>query len=921
MAAPLSRWDELDRPLQEGILTQKEERKAGIDQRRKTVFKPEPAELGRSNQEELEKVDLTTDDWPRITYVNKGLPAEEKTALIEVLKEFSDVFAWTYDEVPGLNPQIVAHHLNIRPGTRPVKQAQRNFRPELELQIKEEVQRLSQASFIKPIQYPTWLANIVLVKKKNEKIRVCVDFKDLNKACPKDDFPLPIIDSLVDSTSGHEMFSFMDGYSGYNHIKMTPCDAEKIAFRTPLGNFHYTVMPFGLKNAGATYQRAMTAIFHDMLHRNVEDYMDDLVIKSRRKEEHLADLRRVFERCRKYKLKMNPLKCAFRVEAGRFLALAEVTHAFGSLLKGSPEFKWGEEHQQALIRVKNLLSSLITMVAPQQGIPLRLYITSTEHSIRALLAQEKEGRECPIYYISRVIQGAEVRYLLIEHHCLSLAFVVKKFRHYFLAHTIHLITRCDPLRYLFSRLVMSRRVAADFCEFDIQCSVPRAILSQALADLMAQFPSGEYEPVKTDLPHEDLEEACCAAKDAIWTLSFDGSSTAQGGAEYEALVLGLLAAREGKVKRLHVQGDSNLVVKQLDGSYTIKEPSLAAYRTIIQKLSGHFDELCMTHTPRTANRHPDALATLASKVAIVGESVNIRIQKKEASCLHNDEFTNDRKEENWRDAFESHLRDGKGKIPLSELKDYTLYLGTLYYRAPGGILARCVGTEEAACVLHTIHKQTCGNDSLSFIQENTEAGVFLAIHGKRGEHHPEGVPEDREDAAALKRDARRFFISSGELMRRGFDGNAKRCISTSDVQEVLKQTHGDEHQGWRKLYNWIIQIGYYWPTMQKDSRRLGELEGLQEQRDHAKGKLKIYQQRVARAYNATVRPRAFQEGELVLRTATHIMRNQSGPKFTPKWEGPYEIRTASGSGYYEIGEVGSNTLGLFNAKWLKKYYA
>ncbi|XP_059638839.1 uncharacterized protein LOC132281121 [Cornus florida] len=145
--------------------------------------------------------------------------------------------------------------------------AQRSFRPELELQINEEVQRLLQAGFIKPIQHSTWLVNVVPIKKKNGKIRVCVDFKDLNKACPKDNFPLPIIDNLIDSTAGHEMFSFMDGYNGYNHIRMAQCDAEKMAFCTLMGNFHFTVMHFSLKNAGFTYQRVMTAIFHDMLQK------------------------------------------------------------------------------------------------------------------------------------------------------------------------------------------------------------------------------------------------------------------------------------------------------------------------------------------------------------------------------------------------------------------------------------------------------------------------------------------------------------------------------------------------------------------------------------------------------------------------------------------------------------------------------
>ena len=122
------------------------------------------------------------------------------------------------------------------------------------------------AGFIKPIQHPCWLSNIVPVKKKNGQIRCCVDFRNLNKACPKDEFPLPNMDLLIDSVAGSAMFSFMDGFSGYNQIRMAPKDVEKISFRTPMGNFYYTVMPFGLKNASATYQRAMTAIFHDMMH-------------------------------------------------------------------------------------------------------------------------------------------------------------------------------------------------------------------------------------------------------------------------------------------------------------------------------------------------------------------------------------------------------------------------------------------------------------------------------------------------------------------------------------------------------------------------------------------------------------------------------------------------------------------------------
>ena len=127
------------------------------------------------------------------------------------------------------------------------------------------------------------------------------------------------MDLLIDYAAGNAMFSFMDGFSGYNQIKMAPKDAKKTAFRTPMGNFYYTVMPFGLKNAGATYQRAMTAIFHDMMHKELKDYVDDIVVKSRKREEHFRVLKRVFERCRAFKLRMNPLKCAFRVSSGKFL--------------------------------------------------------------------------------------------------------------------------------------------------------------------------------------------------------------------------------------------------------------------------------------------------------------------------------------------------------------------------------------------------------------------------------------------------------------------------------------------------------------------------------------------------------------------------------------------------------------------------
>ena len=138
---------------------------------------------------------------------------------------------------------------------------------------------------------------------------MCADYRDLNRASPKDNFPLPHINILVDNTPNFALFSFMDGFSGYSQIKMAPEDMEKTTFITLWGTFCYKVMSFGLKNAGATYQRAMVALFHDMMHQEIKVYVDNIIAKSKTEEEHLVNLRKLFERLRKYQLRLNKGNC------------------------------------------------------------------------------------------------------------------------------------------------------------------------------------------------------------------------------------------------------------------------------------------------------------------------------------------------------------------------------------------------------------------------------------------------------------------------------------------------------------------------------------------------------------------------------------------------------------------------------------
>ncbi|GKV34835.1 hypothetical protein SLEP1_g43177 [Rubroshorea leprosula] len=272
-------------------------------------------------QDPLEEVNLGTEADPKITFISGSLEPCLHDKIITILHEYKDYFAWDYSEMPGLDRNLVEHRLPIRSDFKPFKQPPRRMSPEVTLKVKEEIERLLKVGFIRTSRYVEWLSNVVHVVKKNGKLRICVDFRNINLATPKDEYPMPIADLLVDGATRHRILSFMDGHSGYNQIFIAEEDIPKTAFRFPraIGTYEWVVMPFGLKNVGATYQRAMNAIFHDMIGRFMEIYIDDVVVKSNEDEEHLEHLKLAFERMRKHGLKMNPLKCAFGVSAGNFL--------------------------------------------------------------------------------------------------------------------------------------------------------------------------------------------------------------------------------------------------------------------------------------------------------------------------------------------------------------------------------------------------------------------------------------------------------------------------------------------------------------------------------------------------------------------------------------------------------------------------
>jgi hypothetical protein len=194
---------------------------------------------------------------------------------MDLFKEFCDVFAWSYEKMPGIDPKIVEHEITTYPDAKPGRQKLCPVNPMKATTIKIEVEKFLKVGFIYPIHLTQWVSNPVSVNKKQGMIRVCTNFHDLNKACPKDNFPTPFIDQIINECAGCKAFSFMDDFLGYNQIQIKPEDQYKTTFICLWGTFSYCKMPFGLKNVGATFQRAMSFSFHDLKHI-VEAYLDDL---------------------------------------------------------------------------------------------------------------------------------------------------------------------------------------------------------------------------------------------------------------------------------------------------------------------------------------------------------------------------------------------------------------------------------------------------------------------------------------------------------------------------------------------------------------------------------------------------------------------------------------------------------------------
>nr|KYP64946.1 Retrovirus-related Pol polyprotein from transposon 17.6 [Cajanus cajan] len=706
--------------------------------------------------------------------------------------------------MPGIYPRFLCHRLAVCRDARPIAQKKRKMGDEKRKAADAEVKKLLQAKFIREVTYTTWLANVVLVRKNNGKWRMCTDYTDLNKACPKDAYPLPCIDRLVDGASGHSIFSFLDAYSGYNQIRMHSADEEKTAFITESANFCYKVMPFGLKNAGATYQRLMDKVFQGQIGRNIEIYVDDMVVKSNSLSGHLADLAEIFGELRKHNMRLNPEKCTFGVKGGKFLgfmlsargieanrdrcqagldmrspsnlkelqrlsrrlvALSRFLPRLGDkispmtkLLRKASAFSWDGQCEAAFATLKTTLATSPTLTKPDPLSPLLVYLAVSEEAISSVLVQEKEGTQAPIYFISRQLQDSETRYQLLEKVALSLVHASRRLRHYFQSHRLIVHTDC-PIAKVLSKPELAGRMMAwsmELSQFDITFKPRGPIKAQCLADFINELhPHGQFEQ-------------------QWWILHVDGSSNNQGSGagvilegprgitleqslrfrfkasnnqvEYEALLAGLRLAEDMGASRIKCRTDSKVVAEQVGGNFQVKDHTMLRYYHAYQKLKANFQEVLVEHIPREDNTRADQLARLAATKkpghlrTIIQQEIDHPSVEAEMVANVDAELADHDNPPDWRDELKAYLT--------------------------GGI-----------------------------------------------------APTEPAEAKRLRTQASRYVVITGQLYKRGFSTPLLKCLNPAEADYVTREVHEGIcglHSGARTTVSKLLRAGYYWPTMNTD---------------------------------------------------------------------------------------------------------
>nr|GEV66470.1 reverse transcriptase domain-containing protein [Tanacetum cinerariifolium] len=760
--------------------------------------------------------------------IGGSLSDKGRTELCSVLKKNLDIFAWQPSDMTGVPRSVAEHRLNIREGYSPVRQ-------------KKKGQALNAPGLYKR----SW--------------RMCVDFIDLNKSCPQDCYPLPKIDWKVESLCGYPFKCFLDAYKGYHQIQLAEADEEKTTFHTGHEVYCYTKIPFGLKNAGVTYQQLIDKAFESQFGWNIEVYVDDLMVKSYIEAEMMRDIKETFRILRKVNMKLNPKKCSFGLAEGVFLGyvitlegikpcldktsvvlqlpsprtIKEVQSLNGKLAslnrflsrsaeKSVPlfqtikkciiksDFRWTAEVKQAFQQLKQHLSELPLLVAPKPHEELIMYLSATYGSVSAVLMTERGTTQTAIYFINRALQGPELNYSPMEKLVLSLVFAAKRLRR------------------------------------------PRtSVKGQILADFLIEIPG-------------DVSQAAPAVvtQEESWTLFTDGSSCVDGSgagliltnpegieftyalrfqftasnneAEYEALVAGLRIAAQMGVENVLVEVLENKSIKEKEVAAVIEEDG----PTWMIQLVDYLKEGVLPGDKKEARK----LRLKARQYELMEGGIDIA-----------DPFS-----------------EGPGKVKfLIVAMDY--FTKWIEAKAVATITGGQMKKFEWDNIRFTSVKLPQSNGLVK--RANRSLGERIkACLGEENKNWVEELPHVLW--------AHRTMIKS----------------SHSDMPFSL--TYGTEA---------VIPTEIGMPTyrtaaidvVNNDEELRLNLDLLEERRERTAVCKARAKSKMMKYYNARVRDVAFKPGDFVYRSndASHAI---AGGKLGPKWEGPYEVTEALGKGAYKL---------------------
>ncbi|MCH79882.1 protein NYNRIN-like, partial [Trifolium medium] len=838
------------------------------------------------HQEPVDVINLGTEEEKKKVKIGASLQQDVKEKLVKLLQEYVDVFAWSYQDMSGLDTNIVEHKLPLKP------------------------------------------------------------------ECPPDDFPLPHIDVLVDNTAQFPIFSFMDGFSGYNQIKMAPEDMEKTTFITPWGTFCYKVMPFGLKNDGATYQRANVTLFHDMIHKEIEVYVDDMIAKSRTEDEHLIHLQKLFARLRKYRLRLNLNKCTFGVRSGKLLGFIVSQKGIevdpDKLLRKDQTIEWNEECQGAFDKIKQYLQEPPVLVPPVPGTPLIMYLHVLDESMGCVLGQHDEtGRkEHAIYYLSKKFTSCEVRYSLLEKTCCALAWAARRLKQYMVCNTTMLIAKMDPIKYIFEKPALTGRIVhwqMLLSEHDIQYVTQKAIKGSVLAEHLAHQPVEDYQPMCFEFPDEDI---MALSKKIIVLISprdtytpftarllFDCTNNI---AEYEACIMGLQADIELRIKILEVYGDSALVIYQEKPVYCLAIEDESDGKPWYHDIKNYLQK--QEYPMGASGGDKKTLRRLASNFFLDGEVLYKRnydlvlllcVDRREADMLieeiHEGSFGTHAnghamakkilRADYYRLTMEtdclSHVRKchkcqiyaDRVHVPPTRLNVLTApwpfslwgidMIGMIEPKASNGhhfiLVAIDYFTKWVEAASYTNVTSNLNNQTMKELCES-----FKIEHHNSSPYRPKmngAVEAVNKNIKKIIQKMVKTYKNWHEMLPFTLHGY-RTAVRTSTGASPFSLVYGMEAvlpveveiPSLRVLMEAKLEEAEWVQT------RFDQLNLTEEKRMIALCYGQLYQQRLKKAFDKKVRPREFKEGDLVLKIILPIHKDTRG-KWTPNYEGPYAPRS------------------------------